>query len=147
MATKKVKEPLHTFDAARFLKNEEEIAAYLEACLERHRMMRRTLPVQSVAVAVHAACCNWARDTGLGRESLYKALSPHGNPSLGTVMKGHEGLGAEDLVSADQDGCGQACCADGAQKRSLTSITCANRGWPPLPRCDSQVCADVCTTI
>ena len=34
-----------------------------------------------------------ARDTGLGRESLYKALSPEGNPELGTVLKVIRALG------------------------------------------------------
>jgi probable addiction module antidote protein len=34
-----------------------------------------------------------AEDTGLGRESLYKALSPSGNPELSTVLKRIEALG------------------------------------------------------
>jgi probable addiction module antidote protein len=34
-----------------------------------------------------------ARDTGLGRESLYKALSPEGNPELGTILKVIRALG------------------------------------------------------
>jgi probable addiction module antidote protein len=36
-----------------------------------------------------------ARDTGPGRESLYKALSPEGNPELGTIMKVITALGLQ----------------------------------------------------
>jgi probable addiction module antidote protein len=93
MATKKAKEPLHTFDAARFLKNEEEIAAYLEACLEEAPDDAAYIAGAIGAVARARSMLQLARDTGLGRESLYKALSPHGNPSLGTVMKVTKALG------------------------------------------------------
>ena len=41
-----------------------------------------------------------ARETGLGRESLYKALSPEGNPEFGTVQKFVRSLGLKLRVSA-----------------------------------------------
>ena len=39
-----------------------------------------------------------ARETGLGRESLYKALSAEGNPQLGTVLKVAKALGLQFSV-------------------------------------------------
>lgn len=41
-----------------------------------------------------------ARETGLGRESLYKALSPEGNPAFATIMKVISALGLQLHASA-----------------------------------------------
>ena len=95
MATKKAKEPLHTFDAARFLKNEEEMAAYLEACLEEAPDDAAYLADALGSIARARSMAQLAKDTGLGRESLYKALSSQGNPSLATVMKVIKALGLQ----------------------------------------------------
>ncbi len=95
MATKKAKETLHTFDAARFLKNEEEMAAYLEACLEEAPDDAAYLADALGTIARARSMAQLAKDTGLGRESLYKALSSQGNPSLATVMKVAKALGLQ----------------------------------------------------
>jgi len=42
-----------------------------------------------------------ARETGLGRESLYKAFSPHGNPEFSTVLKVVRALGLRLHAAAD----------------------------------------------
>jgi probable addiction module antidote protein len=44
-----------------------------------------------------------ARQTGLGRESLYKALSPEGNPEFSTVLKVFRALGLRLHVSSDHE--------------------------------------------
>jgi probable addiction module antidote protein len=95
MATKKTKETLHTFDAARFLKNEEEMAAYLDACLEEAPEDATYLANALGTIARAHSMAQLAKDTGLGRESLYKALSSQGNPSLATVMKVAKALGLQ----------------------------------------------------
>jgi probable addiction module antidote protein len=71
--------------------SEEDIAAYLEACSEENdpALMAEALGV--VARARHMS--QLARDTGLTREGLYKALSVDGNPSLATAMKVANALG------------------------------------------------------
>jgi probable addiction module antidote protein len=87
MARKKAKETLHTFDAARFLKNEEEMAAYLQVCLDEAPDDAAYLADAIGTIARARSMAQLAKDTGLSRESLYKALSSQGNPSLATVMK------------------------------------------------------------
>ena len=81
------------YDAAEYLKTEEDMAAYLQAAIEEG----------DAALVVHAlgniACARGmsqiARKTGLRRESLYKALSPDGNPEFATVLKVVRALGIE----------------------------------------------------
>lgn len=58
------------WDAAEFLKTEEDITAYLEAALEND---------DSVLIAAVLGDIARAKGTGLESESLYKALSPEGN--------------------------------------------------------------------
>ena len=79
------------YDTADYLKTDEEIVAYLEACAEENDpgLMAHALGV----VARARNMSQLARETGLTREGLYKALSDDGNPSLGTVMKVAHALG------------------------------------------------------
>lgn len=79
------------YDAAEQLDSPEEIAAYIEAALEDGdpRVIAHALGT----VARARGMSDIARKTGLGRESLYKALSPDGNPSLATVLKVVRALG------------------------------------------------------
>ena len=81
------------YDAAEYLETEEDMAAYLQAALEEG----------DAALVIHAlgniararGMSQIARQTGLGRESLYKALSPGGNPEFATVLKVVHALGIE----------------------------------------------------
>ncbi len=79
------------FDAADYLKSEDDMVAYLEAALEEDDP--RVVAAALGDIARAKGMSQVARDAGLGRESLYKALSPGGNPEFGTVMKVVRALG------------------------------------------------------
>ena len=79
------------FDAARYLDNEEVIAEYLAACLEDPNPEVFLAALGDVAKARGIA--QLARDTGLGRESLYKTFSPGTKPRFETIMKITKALG------------------------------------------------------
>lgn len=79
------------WDAAEYLNTEEEMAAYLEAALEEGEPSLVAAALGDIARA--RGMTQLARDTGLGRESLYKALSPNGNPEFATIMKVVQALG------------------------------------------------------
>jgi probable addiction module antidote protein len=79
------------YDAAEYLETAEDMAAYLEAALEDGEPI---LVVKALGTLARArGMSQIARDTGLGRESLYKALSPEGNPEFATVLKVVRALG------------------------------------------------------
>ena len=80
-----------TWDAAEHLKTEEDMAAYLEAALEEGDSALIAAALGDIARA--KGMSQVARDTGLGRESLYKALSSTGNPELATIIKVVSALG------------------------------------------------------
>jgi probable addiction module antidote protein len=85
------------WDPAEHLETSEDIAAYLEAALEAGDPALVAAALGDIARA--KGMTQLARDTGLGRESLYKALSPSGNPELATVMRVVEALGLQLHVS------------------------------------------------
>lgn len=80
-----------TWDPAQHLETEEDMAAYLEAALEEGDPALVAAALGDIARA--KGMTQLARETGLGRESLYKALSPTGNPEFATVMKVVAALG------------------------------------------------------
>lgn len=82
-----------TFDAADYLDNEKVIAEYLSAALEDENPNVFLAAVSDVAKARGMA--QLAKDTGLGRESLYKALAPGAKPRYDTVLKLVRALGVE----------------------------------------------------
>ncbi|BFR48715.1 putative addiction module antidote protein [Nitratidesulfovibrio sp. HK-II] len=73
------------FDAAEFLDSEEAIAEYLSAALEDPNPDVFLAAVADVAKA--RGMSQLAKDSGLGRESLYKALAPGAQPRYGTIVK------------------------------------------------------------
>ncbi len=79
------------WDPAEHLETEEDMAAYLEAALEAGDPALVAAALGDIARA--KGMTQVARDTGLGRESLYKALSASGNPEFATVMKVVAALG------------------------------------------------------
>ena len=86
-----VKTKTRPYDAAEYLETAEDMAAYLEAALEDGEP---TVVVKALGTIARArGMSQIARDTGLGRESLYKALSPEGNPEFATVLKVVRALG------------------------------------------------------
>lgn len=73
------------FDATDYLDNEKVIAEYLSAALEDENPNVFLAAVRDVAKVRGMA--QLAKDTGLGRESLYKALAPGAKPRYDTVLK------------------------------------------------------------
>ena len=73
------------YDSAEYLKTSEDMAAYLEAALEDGDPRLIVHALGNIARA--RGMSQIAREAGLGRESLYKALSPDGNPEFATVLK------------------------------------------------------------
>ena len=81
------------FDAADYLDDDIVIAEYLNAALED---ANPDVFLQAIAdVAKARGMTKLARDTGLGRESLYKALAPGAKPRYDTVIKLVRALGIE----------------------------------------------------
>lgn len=79
------------FDVADYLDDEVTISAYLTAALEDPDTDAFLVAVNAVARA--RGMTQLAKDSGLGRESLYKALSPGAKPRYETVMKVVRALG------------------------------------------------------
>lgn len=85
------------FDAADDLDNEDVIAEYLNVALASEHP---DLFLQAIAdVAKARGMAQLAQDTGLGRESLYKALAPGAKPRYDTVLKLLRALGVELTMS------------------------------------------------
>lgn len=78
-------------DSAEYLETEEDMAAHLEAALEAGDSALVAQALGNIARA--RGMTQIARETGLSRESLYKALSPKGNPEFATVLKVVRALG------------------------------------------------------
>jgi probable addiction module antidote protein len=84
---------LKKWDSAEHLKTEEDMALYLEACLLEAGEDAAFIAKALGTIARAKGMSQLARDTGLGRESLYKALSGEGNPSFATILKVTAALG------------------------------------------------------
>jgi len=89
------------WDAVEHLKSDDEMAAYLEAALEDGDPALVAAALGDIARAKGMA--EIAREAGLGRESLYKALSPGGNPELATILKVVRALGLRLHATAEHD--------------------------------------------
>lgn len=81
------------YDSADYLETEEDIRLYLEACQDEGRDDPAFIAHALGVVARARNMSQLARDSGLTRAGLYKALSPEGNPSFATVQKVAKGLG------------------------------------------------------
>lgn len=89
---------LKQFDAADYLDSEEMIAEYLSAALEDENPDVFLAAVSDVAKARGMTAI--ANSTGLGRESLYKALTPGAKPRYETIVKVLHGLGVRLTVQS-----------------------------------------------
>lgn len=81
------------FDAADYLDNDTVIAEYLNAALEDENPDVFLHAIADVAKA--KGMTQLAKDTGLGRESLYKALAPGAKPRYDTILKLVRALGVD----------------------------------------------------
>lgn len=81
------------YDAAAYLKTEEDCALYLQAAIDEAYGDPSIIVAALGDIARARGMMQLANETGLSREGLYKALSPEGNPSFATVAKVIEALG------------------------------------------------------
>jgi probable addiction module antidote protein len=86
---------LTKWDSGSYLKTDEDIAAYLSACFEEAGDDAAFITHALGVVAKAKGMTQLAKQTGLGRESLYKALSGDGNPSFATILKVMRALGVQ----------------------------------------------------
>jgi probable addiction module antidote protein len=84
---------LKKWDSAEHLKTDADMADYLEACMEEAGDDPAFIAKALGTIARAKGMTQLAKETGLGRESLYKALSGEGNPSFATILKVVNALG------------------------------------------------------
>ena len=94
------------FDVAEHLRTPEEMAAYLEASLEEANGDATFIAKALGDIARAKGMSQVARDAGVSRESLYKALSGERVPSFDTILKVVKALGLE--LHAEPAGTGDA---------------------------------------
>jgi len=83
------------YDVVEHLRTSEEMAAYLEACLEESNGDAAFVAKALGDIARAKGMTQVARDAGLSRESLYKALSGERTPGFDTILKVVHALGME----------------------------------------------------
>ncbi|WP_404416450.1 putative addiction module antidote protein [Vreelandella aquamarina] len=81
------------YDTAEHLQTEEEIAAYLEAVMEENDPSLLAAALGDVARARNMS--QLAKEVGMSREGLYKALSGESNPAFSTINKVANALGLQ----------------------------------------------------
>ena len=81
------------YDVAEHLRSPEEMAAYLEACMEEAEGDAAFIAKALGDIARAKGMSQVARDAGLSRESLYKALSGERTPGFDTILKVVSALG------------------------------------------------------
>jgi len=86
-----MKEKTSIWDPAEHLETEQDMVAYLEVALEENDAAVVAAALGDIARA--KGMSQISKETGLGRESLYKALSAEGNPNFSTVLKVVHALG------------------------------------------------------
>lgn len=98
--TKQRKTRTTPHDVAAYMGSPEDIAAYLDAWLTEAPDDAAGITRALGDVARAKGMTQVAKDAGLSRESLYRALSPEGNPSFSTVIKVTRALGVRLHVAA-----------------------------------------------
>ena len=88
-------EKFSRYDTADYLKTEEDMALYLDACIEEDPGDGSLIRTALGTIARAKGMSQLARDTGISREGLYRALSAEGNPEFSTVMKVIRALGVK----------------------------------------------------
>jgi probable addiction module antidote protein len=91
------------YDVSDYLRTPEEMAAYLEACIEEADGDAAFIAKALGDIARAQGMTQVARDAGLSRESLYKALSGERSPSFDTILKVVSALGLKLSASVRQD--------------------------------------------
>ncbi len=86
-------EKFSRWDAVDYLKSDEDMALYLDACIEEDPGDGSLIRAALGDIARAKGMSQLARDTGISREGLYRALSAEGNPEFTTIMKVIRALG------------------------------------------------------
>ncbi len=94
-ASKTKKTRTTTYDVAEHLRTPQETAAYLDAWLDEAPDDAAGIAKALGDIARAKGMSQVAKDAGLSRESLYRALSAGGNPSFATVLKVARALGVK----------------------------------------------------
>ena len=102
MAEKSGTDQFIRWDPVDDLKTDEDVALYFQACVDEDPGDGSLVRAALGDLARARGMSQLARDTGLAREGLYKALSPEGNPEFATVMKVIKALGLKLGVQAPQ---------------------------------------------
>ena len=92
-----------TYDVSDYLRTPEEMAAYLEACIEEADGDAAFIAKALGDIARAQGMTQVARDAGLSRESLYKALSGERSPSFDTILRVVSALGLKLSASVRQE--------------------------------------------
>ena len=103
------------YDVAEHLRTPEEMAAYLEACIEEANGDAAFIAKALGDIARARGMSQVARDAGLSRESLYKALSGERSPTFDTILKVISALGLKlhaEAVLVDHSTAQQGASAD-----------------------------------
>lgn len=100
------------YDVAEHLRTPEEMAAYLEACMEEAHGDAAFIAKAIGDIARAKGMSQVARDAGLSRESLYKALSGERSPGFDTILKVIEALGLKLHAQAVTQEAQQGAAAD-----------------------------------
>ena len=91
----KKKTVVESYDVAEHLRTAEEMAAYLDACIEESEGDAAFIAKALGDIARAQGMSKVARDAGVSRESLYKALSGQRSPDFSTVLKVTRALGVK----------------------------------------------------
>lgn len=96
----KAKTKLHRYDVAEHLRTPEEMALYLDACIEESEGDAAFIAKALGDIARAKGMTQVAKDAGLSRESLYRALSGERSPDFATILKVTRALGVKLHVAA-----------------------------------------------
>jgi probable addiction module antidote protein len=94
-AKKSTKTKTRSYDVAEHLRTPEEMAAYLDAWFDEAPDDAAGIARALGDIARAKGMTQVAKDAGLSRESLYRALSADGNPSFATILKVARALGVK----------------------------------------------------
>ena len=100
----KIPKGFSRWDVVEHLKTEDDLQDYLDACFEEDPGDGSLVRAALGDIARVRGMAQLARDTGLAREGLYKALSAEGNPEFSTVMRVIQALGLKLHVEANHAG-------------------------------------------
>lgn len=87
------------YDTADYLSTKDDMQGYLDACLAQDAGDGLLIQAALGDIARAQNMSQLARDVGISREGLYKALSANGNPSFGTMLKVSKALGLSFKMS------------------------------------------------